>query len=62
MDHSTRNEFEHYCALAEIEVDPDKFVEITRNIIRVLDEKQALLNRERSTARIIFDRGKGCRL
>ena len=50
MDHPTRNEFEHYCAPAEIEVDPDKFVEISRRIIRVLDEKQAILNRQRPTA------------
>jgi hypothetical protein len=54
MDHETRNKFEHYCALAEIEEDPDKFVEISRNIIRVLDEKQALLNRQRPASRVRY--------
>jgi hypothetical protein len=48
MDHETRNEFEHYCALAEIESDPEKFGEISRNIVRVLDDKQALLSRQRA--------------
>jgi len=47
MDHQTRNKFEHLCALAEIEEAPDKFVEISRNIIRILDEKQVRLNRQR---------------
>jgi len=47
MDHQTRNEFEHYCALAEIEEDPEKFAEIARNITRLLDEKQANLTRQR---------------
>lgn len=47
MDDRTRNEFEHYCALAEIEHDPEKFLEIKRSIIRLLDEKESHLNRER---------------
>jgi hypothetical protein len=45
MDHQTRNEFEHYCALAEIEEDPQKFAEVCRNIIRLLEGKQGLLHR-----------------
>lgn len=44
MDHETRNEFEHFCALAEIEQDPDRFLEIKRNLIRILDEKQIRLH------------------
>jgi len=47
MNQQTRNEFEHFCALAEIGEDPEKFAEIIRNIHRLLDEKQALLNRQR---------------
>lgn len=47
MDHETRNEFEHLCALAEIEQDPEKFVEISRNIVRILDEKQVRLIHQR---------------
>jgi hypothetical protein len=47
MDHETRNEFEQFCALAEIEQDPDKFVEIKRSIVRLLDEKENRLNRWR---------------
>ena len=47
MDHETRNKFEHLCALAEIEEDADKFVEISRNLVRILDEKQVRLNRQR---------------
>jgi hypothetical protein len=43
MDHKTRNEFEQFCALAEIEQDPDKFLEIKRNLIRILDEKEVRL-------------------
>ena len=54
MDYHTRNEFERYCALAEIEEDPDQFVEINRNITRLLDEKQALLNRQRLARRVRF--------
>ena len=54
MDYQTRNEFEGYCALAEIEEDPDKFFEINRNITRLLDEKQALLNRQRLARRVRF--------
>jgi hypothetical protein len=52
MDHETRNEFEHFCALAEIEQDPDKFLEIKRNLVRILDEKQACLNRQRPAIRL----------
>jgi hypothetical protein len=47
VDYNTRNEFEHYCALAELEEDPEKFAEFKRNIVRLLDEKEALLNRKR---------------
>lgn len=54
MDHETRNKFEHLCALAEIEEDPDKFVEISRHIIGVLDEKQGLLNRQRPANRVRY--------
>jgi hypothetical protein len=46
MDLETRNEFEHSCALAEIEQDADKFVEIKRSIIRLLDENESRLNRK----------------
>jgi hypothetical protein len=52
MDHQTRNEFEHYCALAEIEEDPEKFAEIARNITRLLDVKQAWLNRQRPASTV----------
>lgn len=44
---ATRNEFEQFCALAEIEKDLEKFVEIKRNIVRLLDEKENRLNRMR---------------
>ena len=54
MDHQTRNKFEHLCALAEIEEDPDKFVEISRNIIRILDEKQVRLNRQRPASGVRY--------
>lgn len=47
MDHETRNKFEHFCALAEIEEDADKFVEISRNLVCILEEKQVRLNRQR---------------
>jgi hypothetical protein len=47
MDHQTRNQFEHYCTLAEIEEDAEKFLEINRNITRILDEKKVRLNRQR---------------
>jgi hypothetical protein len=43
MDYETRNEFEQFCALAEIEQDLDKFLEIKRNLIRILDEKEVRL-------------------
>jgi hypothetical protein len=46
MNHETRNEFEQFCALAEIEDDVDKFVDIKRNLIRILDEKEVRLNRQ----------------
>ncbi len=47
MDYETRNEWGKFCALAEIEEDPDKFLEIRGNLVRMLDEKQAQLNRHR---------------
>jgi hypothetical protein len=52
MDHQTRNEFEHYCALAEIEEDPEKFAEIAHHITRLLDVKQAQLNRQRPASTV----------
>jgi hypothetical protein len=54
MDHQTRNQFEHYCALAELEEDPEKFAEIARNVTRILDEKQTLLNRQRPAAKVRY--------
>lgn len=54
MDYQTRNEFEHFCALAEIEEDPEKFAEISRNIFRILDEKHTHLIRQRPANRIRF--------
>jgi hypothetical protein len=47
MDTRTRNEFVQFCALARIEQDPEKFVEIKRSIVRLLDEKESHLNRRR---------------
>jgi hypothetical protein len=47
MDAGTRNEFEHYCALAEIEQDHEKFLELKSSIVRLLDEKERRLNRRR---------------
>jgi hypothetical protein len=44
MDQETRNEFEQLCPWAEIEDDPEKFLEIGRNLVRILDEKQVRLN------------------
>jgi hypothetical protein len=52
MDKQTRNEFEQLCALAEIEEDPEKFLEISRNLVRILDEKQVRLNRQRPVRRV----------
>jgi len=54
MDHETRNKFEHFCALAELEEDPDRFVEISRNIVRILDEKQVSLNHQRAAVRVRY--------
>ena len=54
MDHETRNKFEHLCALAEIEEDADKFVEISRNVVRILDDKQVRLNRKRTASGVRF--------
>jgi hypothetical protein len=54
MDHETRNKFEHFCALAEIEEDPDKFVEISREIVRILDTKQGRLNHQRPVGRVRY--------
>jgi hypothetical protein len=54
MDHETRNEFEHFCALAEIEQDADKFLAIKRNLIRILDEKQVRLNHQRPVGRVLY--------
>jgi len=54
MDKETRNEFEQFCALAEIEQDPDKYLEIKRNLIRILDEKEVRLNRQRPVERVRY--------
>ena len=54
MDHETRNKFENFCALAEIEEDPDKFVEISRDIVRILDAKQVHLNHQRPAGRVRY--------
>jgi hypothetical protein len=54
MDHETRSEFEHFCALAEIEQDPDKFLEIKRNFVCILDEKEVRLNRQRPASRVRY--------
>jgi hypothetical protein len=52
MDYQTRNEFEHYCALAEIEEDSDKFADIVHNIARLLDEKQKALIKQRPSRKV----------
>lgn len=51
MDCETRKEWEHYCAMAEIVADVDEFVEIRRNIFRILEmtELQVRRLRPRST-------------
>lgn len=59
MDQKTRNEFERLCALAEIEQGPEKFVEISRieisrNIICILSEKQLSLNEQRPASRVRY--------
>lgn len=54
MDGETRKEWEYYCALAEIEEDQEKFVEISRNIVRILDEKQVRLNRQRPASGVRY--------
>jgi len=54
VDRQTRDEFERYCALAEIEEDPEKFAEVCRNIIRLLEGKQALLYRGYPVGRIEY--------
>ena len=54
MDQRTRNEFELFCALAEIEENAEKFAEIKSNIIRLLDEKEVLLNRQRPASRVRY--------
>ena len=46
MDQETRKELEHFCALAEIEEDPEKFLEISRNLVRILEEQQVRLNQQ----------------
>jgi hypothetical protein len=52
MDHPTRNEFEKYCALAEIEQDPLRFAEICKNIYLLLKAKQEFLHRNHPLAAI----------
>ena len=39
MKHQSRNGFEHFSALAEIEQDPDKFLEIKHNLVCILEGK-----------------------
>ena len=53
MDHETRKEFEQYCALAELEDTLEQFVEIKRNIVRLLDDKEVLLRRQ-PPDRVVF--------
>lgn len=54
MDQETRNKFENACALAEIEEDPEKFAEISRDIIRILEEKQVRLSRQRPAGKVRY--------
>jgi hypothetical protein len=54
VDHQTRSDFEHHCALAEIEEDPDKFAEISRSIIRILDQEQVRLSHQRPASRVRY--------
>lgn len=48
MDQPTRNKFEQYCALAEIEDDSDRFSDVLKSIVRILEDKQSLLQRLKS--------------
>jgi hypothetical protein len=43
MDYDTRNRCEELCALAEVEQDLEKFIEIKRRLVRLLDEKESHL-------------------
>jgi hypothetical protein len=52
MDQETRNRFEHFCALAEIEENLDKFAEISDNIVHILDEKETRLSGKRLSSRV----------
>ena len=54
VDGETRKEWEHFCALAEIEEDQEKFVEISRNIVRILDEKKVRLSRQRPASGVRY--------
>jgi hypothetical protein len=54
MDREARNDWENFCALAEIEEDPYKLLEIRRNIVRILDEEETRLGRLRPTARVHY--------
>jgi hypothetical protein len=42
MDRESRNEWEHFCALAEIEEDPDKFLEIEGNVVRITRKRSCV--------------------
>ena len=53
MEQQVRNEFEHYCALAEIEEAPEKFAEIARTILRILDDQHVRLSRRRLSRGIV---------
>ena len=45
MDYEAPKEWEHYCALVEIEEDLEKFLELGSNIVRLLAEQEARLKR-----------------
>lgn len=45
MDQQTRNVFEQLCELAEIEQDPEKFSAIKRDIVHLLEQEEASLDR-----------------
>lgn len=52
--HRTLLRNQHFCALAEIEENAEKFVEIKSNVIRLLDAKEVLLNRQGPASRVLY--------
>jgi hypothetical protein len=52
MDAETRNECEHLCALTEMEQDPDRFLEIKRSVVRILDEEPVRPGQQRPAGKI----------